>query len=481
MARKFIRAGLTSVNKEDRRRLIGLAMVLAFASLVSQIPHVEAGTTLALDGSGIGSSIGGNCVWSQKLSTLNEPDVIVAMLAINDTTTTVTSVTDTASLQWTLRASLKEPTNVQIIYYYAIASAPLVADSVTFVLSSTAVATVCVDFGISGADTSVPFDPNVGMPNKNNGLSTAANLTYNTSNPNDFLIILEGFCAQGAAGSGSPIGFIPVNGGNARPSNCVAEGFQSVTYYEIVSTTQSSSSIPWTFDTAISPFAVIGDAIQSAPGPLSASVSASSNTVDAEQSASFSCTGTGGLSPYTYSWTFGDGSSGSGASTSHIYDTLGAMNVICTVTDLLGTTNSGGTQVMVISDPSIISFTASPASLSAAEKVTLSVSASGGYGPLTYSYANLPAGCLSANATTISCTPTSSGNYRITVTVTDRSGESATSTLSITVDPQRVLGLPQVLGLAVIFGVIGGLGAILTISVAIALRRKKRRQAPTVP
>src|SRR5205807_6001989 len=96
-------AGLTPVRKQDRKRLIGLALVLAFASFVSQIPHVEAGATLALDGSGNGSSVGGNCVWSQKLTTSNKPDVIVAMLAINDTTTTVTSITDTASppLQWT--------------------------------------------------------------------------------------------------------------------------------------------------------------------------------------------------------------------------------------------------------------------------------------------------------------------------------------------------------------------------------------------
>jgi len=144
-------------------------MVLAFASSVFQIPHVEAGTTLALDGSGSGSSIGVNCVSSQKLTTLNKPDVIVAMLAINGTTTTVTSVTDTALLSWTLRANKTELGNVDILYYYAIASEPLSGDSVTFVLSSAAVATFCMDFGISGADTSVPFDPNLGMPSENNG------------------------------------------------------------------------------------------------------------------------------------------------------------------------------------------------------------------------------------------------------------------------------------------------------------------------
>jgi hypothetical protein len=472
-------AGLASVRKQDRTWLIGLAMVLAFASFVSQVPHVEASTTLAIDGSGNGSSVGGNCIWSQKLTTLNKPDVIVAMLAINDTTTTVTSPSDTASLSWTLRASQKGPGNVQVIYYYAIASAPLSADSITFGLSSAAVATVCLDFSVSGADTNAPFDPNAGMPNKNSGLSTTATLKYNTSNPNDLLIVLEGFCAQGAAGSGSPSGFTLVNAGNVRSSsNCPADGFQSVTYSEIVSTTLSSSTVSWPFDIADSPFAVIGDAIQSPPGPLSASVTASSNAVDVGQLASFSCKGAGGLSPYTYFWTFGDGATGSEASTSHIYNTPGTMNVICTVTDLLGASKSDGTQLMVSADPSIISFTASSNSLSAGDKVTLSVSASGGYDPLTYSYANLPPGCLSVNATSLSCYPTSSGNYRVTVTVTDRAMESANATAIITVGPQRVLGLPQAIGLAVIIGAIAGTGGVVVLSVAIALRRKKGHQAP---
>ena len=460
-------------------RLIGLAILLFFAVGGLQTPHVQATGGLALDGSGFGSRTGINsCVLSQNLTTTQQPDVIVALVAINDTTTTVTSPTDTASLHWAYRASQQGLAGVQIFFYYAIASQVLAADNITFGLSSSQVATICETFGISGADTNIPFDPNSGVPDTNGGNYTSNSVTYSTYNPNDFLIILQGFCAVGAAGSGTPLGFTTIVGAERThvSSNNCATFLQTNTYYEIVSTTQSSNTLTWQFDTEYSPFAIIGDAIQSTPGPLSASVVAGSNAVDVGQLASFSCTGTGGVYPYTYSWTFGDGSTGSGASTSHIYNTPGTMAVVCTVMDQLGTANDQ-TQVLVISDPSIISFTASPASISAGEKVTLSVSAGGGYGPLTYSYANLPSGCLSVNATTISCTPTSSGNYRITVTVTDRTGESATSTVPMTVGPQRVLGLPQVLGLAVIFGVIVGVGAIVTFSVTLTLRRKKRRQA----
>jgi PKD repeat protein len=184
----------------------------------------------------------------------------------------------------------------------------------------------------------------------------------------------------------------------------------------------------------------------------------------------------GGTYPYTYSWTFGDGSTGLGASTSHIYNTPGMMTVVCTVMDGQGTHANDASEMLVTSDPSIISFTASPPSPLPGEKVTFVVSTSGGYGSLSYSYANLPAGCLSTNATSLSCYPASSGNYRVTVTVTERGGEFATSTVSITVGPQKVLGLPRALGLAAIFGGILGISAIVVLSIVMVLRRRKRPQ-----
>jgi hypothetical protein len=469
------------VRKRGTGRLIGLAILLVFASAIPQIHHVDATGELALDGNGFGSATGGGCTWTQTLSTTKTPDVIVALLVVNDTTTSVTPPTDTASLSWTLRAKQAGPSNVQIFFFYAIATKLLIADSINFGLSSTAVSAICEDFGISGANTITPFDPGPGMPSWNSGTSTINSVTYNTSNPNDFLIILQGFCAQGSAGSGSPSGFTTIVGsGNAHvsSSNCPSDFLQSNSFYKIVSATQSSNIVSWTFDVGSSPFAIIGDAIQSAPGPLSASVIAGSNVVDVGQLASFSCTGAGGVSPYTYSWTFGDGSTGSGAVTSHIYNSPGTMTVVCTVMDQLGTPAKDETQVLVSSDPSINSFAASPTSLYPGDKVTFGVSASGGYGGLSYSYANLPAGCFSTNSTTLSCTPTSSGNYNVTVTVTDHLGKSATATVRIAVGPQKVLGLPPAMGMAVIFGGIAGIGAIVIVSIALVLRRKNRRQAP---
>jgi PKD repeat protein len=212
---------------------------------------------------------------------------------------------------------------------------------------------------------------------------------------------------------------------------------------------------------------------------LTGTISSPANTVEAGESASFKCTAGGGVSPYTYSWAFGDGAAGVGAILSHTYSTPGAVTLSCTVTDTLGTTATVSTDLTVGSDPSITTFTVSPSSLFAGDKLTFDVSTSGGYRVLSYSYTNLPPGCLSVNATSLSCYPTSSGNYRVTVTVTDREMESANATTTITVGPQRVLGLPQAMGLAVIIGAIVGTSAVLVLSVALTLRRKKERQAPT--
>jgi len=80
------------------------------------IPQVKAAGGLALDGDGFGSSNNrGSCTLSQTLTTAQKPDVIMALLVINDTTTSVSKVTDIFSLNWTLRVSQKGPSDVQIL------------------------------------------------------------------------------------------------------------------------------------------------------------------------------------------------------------------------------------------------------------------------------------------------------------------------------------------------------------------------------
>ena len=590
------------------RRMVALVIVimfsLGFVLSVPWIPEARATGSPALDGNAVGSGIGGNCTWSQKLTTTEPPDVIVISLVINDTTTTVTGVKDTASLAWTPRTSERGPTDVQIFSFYSIAPKQLFADSINFTLSSRAVAMICQAFGISGADTAAPFDPNSAMPNTNRGNSTITNLNYTTTNPDDFLVILEGFCAQGPSGSGLPSGFAPFNGAQRASDNCAINDLQSVAYSQIVSSAQSARTVSWTFDTQYSPFAIIGDAISPrltlttvtcaspvivnqgaicnltvtdiSPGMVSTPTgtvtlaSNSTGTLAPASSCTLAASATLGTASCSVTYTpsvkghhgisgsyAGDSTHSGSATTTAFTVTVTPRNTstsvsclpasvsagqktlcVTTVTDtspgmfitptgavglsqtgvtgafttctLTGTTvsamcsstftastigtaavtasypgdsphssSSGTTRITVSSDLSILSFVASPTSLSLGEKVTFTVSTSGGYGALSYSYTNLPASCFSTNATTLSCTPTSGGNYDVTVRVTDQAGETATATVSITTSPQKVIPQPQTIGLPVIFGVIVGISAIVIFSVALLVRWKKTRQAPT--
>jgi hypothetical protein len=144
------------------------------------------------------------------------------------------------------------------------------------------------------------------------------------------------------------------------------------------------------------------------------------------------------------------------------------------VTDSNGfTVDSAVLYYVVYSDPNITSFEATPGTVSMDQTVSIAITATGGNSSLQYSYSNLPSGCGTVNASAIVCSPTSSGDYKVTVTISDRAGKSATATLDLVVAPPRVLGLPHDLGLAVSYGITGTIAAIVITAVALALRRRK--------
>jgi hypothetical protein len=86
----------------------------------------------------------------------------------------------------------------------------------------------------------------------------------------------------------------------------------------------------------------------------------------------------------------------------------------------------------------ISSFGASPAAITVNQTTFINVTASGGTGPLAYAYTGLPTGCTSSNALSIACTPTSPGMFTIRVFANDSAGQSATSTVSLTVGRQII-------------------------------------------
>lgn len=83
--------------------------------------------------------------------------------------------------------------------------------------------------------------------------------------------------------------------------------------------------------------------------------------------------------------------------------------------------------------PTITSFGASPTSLVLGNSTTIAVSATGGVGTLTYNYTSLPPGCLGSNGPSVSCAPTRSGPYVLSVLVTDGDGSSTSATANLSV------------------------------------------------
>ncbi len=126
----------------------------------------------------------------------------------------------------------------------------------------------------------------------------------------------------------------------------------------------------------------------------------------------------GGTAPYTYSWN-------NGANTSSVNNLMPGIYTV-TVTDALGcNTNASAT----VNSPAALSLSANnPAPICIGQQVTLSVNASGGTSPYTYSWQNGP------NTQQYTISPGVGTNY--TITVTDTNGCSSTlANIIVTVHP----------------------------------------------
>src|SRR5207302_1963561 len=177
------------------------------------------------------------------------------------------------------------------------------------------------------------------------------------------------------------------------------------------------------------------------PDPT-ANIIASPPSIDLGQTLAVTLLVHGGPGPFSYSFTMLP--PGCGTSTSPELSctpsALGNYTVEGFVSDATGQTYIGYLSVTVNSVIRISTFTISPESVDSGQEVTLAVSTTGGAGPLTYSYSDLPTGCLSADSITLHCSPSTSGTYLVKATVTDHAGKNATSSLNITVLPARVIG-----------------------------------------
>lgn len=184
--------------------------------------------------------------------------------------------------------------------------------------------------------------------------------------------------------------------------------------------------------------------------PVISSFIASPNPDNVSSPASLVVTASGGATPYSYLYS----NLPTGCATANesllpcIPTSAGNFNVTVSVTDSRGHSASAAV-LLVVSAPSgypvINSFTASPPVISLGSSTILSVSVSGGTSPYSYLYSSLPPGCSSASSATLTCTPTSEGNFTISVTVTDAKDRSVSDFATLSVRPAAVGG-PTITG-----------------------------------
>lgn len=118
----------------------------------------------------------------------------------------------------------------------------------------------------------------------------------------------------------------------------------------------------------------------------------------------------------------------------------GTFTVNLTVIDSTGySSGPTATQLVVNPRPQIIGLALTPATLDAGQRFTLVTTVANGTGPVTYGYSGLPPGCAPSATPSLTCVPTSMGNFTLQVTATDSVGGSATMTVRLAVHSDPVI------------------------------------------
>ncbi len=221
--------------------------------------------------------------------------------------------------------------------------------------------------------------------------------------------------------------------------------------------------------------------------PTIASFTATPSSIPLGGSSFLNVTASGGVSPYTYQYpSLPAGCTSANTSSLKCTPTAaGTYTVSATVRGANGLTSASKTATLTVTAVTpplaIASFSVSPANVTAGNAVTFTVSASGGTGALSYSYAGLPTGCATQNAASFQCSPSQAGTFTVTVTVADTSGHSAQATTHLTVQAagtgssnstQSIGSLVWILLIAVVVAVV---------VVVIVLVARRRRPSPGYP
>jgi hypothetical protein len=210
---------------------VSLALVLMVALSASPAAHASG---LAIDGSSANEATSVSSL-TVTLTTTSSSDIIYLIISEALTGVTVSSVTDSQSLTWKSRASATSA-NLELFTYWAVASSALSSDTITVTMSGSGDLDLFV-FGISGADTSSPFDPNAAVPASNTGSSKSPSVLISTTGTDDMLIGALAAANNPTVTIGS--GFTEVS--PTYDNTPVADG-----EYKLVSSAQTNTAVSYT-------------------------------------------------------------------------------------------------------------------------------------------------------------------------------------------------------------------------------------------
>jgi hypothetical protein len=144
----------------------------------------------------------------------------------------------------------------------------------------------------------------------------------------------------------------------------------------------------------------------------------------------------GGTSPFVYSWSgLPSGCSPSGPVANCTMSSALTYEATVQVRDDAGETITSGTIEIVGAAAPQVALNSSGSPVLVGDSVTFTAATHGGTAPFAYRWTGLPTGCVGRNSPTISCAPSDSGNYTVSVTATDSANGTASSTTTLAVQP----------------------------------------------
>jgi hypothetical protein len=207
---------------------------------------------------GFGSVSSGRIITTSSM-TAQANELIVVAITGSSSSPTVSSITDSfgTHLTYTSRVSYTSSTAGQCLYvYYALTGTHTGSFTITVTMSSNY--KYCVQaFGITGANTATPFDPNPSLPAK--AIRTSSSVPtvtgVSTSNAYDMILAFEGQKSSTAQTAGSSF---------TAPAALLhnANSLGNNVEYKIVTSTQSSVSV--SFGTSVTPWMMAVEAVQRA-------------------------------------------------------------------------------------------------------------------------------------------------------------------------------------------------------------------------